>query len=73
MIQVPNTQNGTLLTEADVAQRLNLAIGTLQSWRIDGKGPGFLKLGRAVRYRPEDVESYIRGAVKGSAREAGHV
>jgi predicted DNA-binding transcriptional regulator AlpA len=31
---------------------------TVRSWRLKGVGPRFLKMGRAVRYRPEDVREY---------------
>jgi predicted DNA-binding transcriptional regulator AlpA len=36
---------------------------TVRSWRLKGTGPRFLKMGRAVRYRPEDVEEYERRAL----------
>lgn len=51
-----------LLDETEVAERLNVSIGTVQNWRTRKEGPRYVKLGkRAVRYRPEDVESFIEG------------
>jgi hypothetical protein len=35
----------------------------VRSWRLKGVGPRFLKLGRAVRYRPQDVDDYERQAL----------
>jgi predicted site-specific integrase-resolvase len=58
----------SLMTESDVAQRLNLAIGTLQTWRSAGRGPSYVKLGRAVRYRQEDVARFVRDSLSSSAR-----
>ncbi|MBU3887215.1 AlpA family transcriptional regulator [Methylosinus sp. KRF6] len=48
-----------LLTEQQAAEYLNLAVRTLQQWRVQGKGPKFIKLSRAVRYRQSDLEDYI--------------
>jgi predicted site-specific integrase-resolvase len=32
---------------------------TLQRWRVTGEGPPFVKIGRAVRYREDDLEKFI--------------
>lgn len=62
-----------LMTEVEVAQHLKLAINTLQNWRSQdpSRGPAFVKLGRAVRYRLEDVEAYIRCGRQSGVEEAG--
>ena len=49
----------TLLNEEQAAQRLNVAVKTLQKWRGVGGGPRFVKLGRCVRYSAADLEDYI--------------
>ena len=46
------------LTDIEVAARLGVSRFTVRSWRFKGVGPRFLKMGRAVRYRPEDVQEY---------------
>ena len=46
------------LTDVEVAVRLGVSRFTVRSWRLKGVGPRFLKMGRAVRYRPEDVREY---------------
>lgn len=46
------------LTDIEVAARLGVSRFTVRSWRLKGVGPRFLKMGRAVRYRPEDVQEY---------------
>ena len=48
-----------LLTENDVSKRLNVSVASLRRWRLQGRGPAFLKVGCLVRYRPEDLESWI--------------
>src|ERR671938_554925 len=52
-----------ILTDIDVAERLGVSRFTVRSWRLKGVGPRFLKMGRAVRYRSEDVDEYERQAL----------
>jgi predicted DNA-binding transcriptional regulator AlpA len=52
-----------MLTDIEVAARLGVSPFTVRSWRLKGVGPKFLKMGRAVRYRPEDVDEYVRQAL----------
>jgi excisionase family DNA binding protein len=56
------SEKGTL-TDVDVAARLGVSRFTVRSWRIKGVGPRFMKMGRAVRYRPQDVDEYERQAL----------
>lgn len=51
------------LTDIEVAARLGVSRFTVRSWRLKGMGPRFLKMGRAVRYRPQDVDDYERQAL----------
>ena len=46
------------LTDIEVAARVGVSRFTVRSWRLKGLGPRFMKMGRAVRYRPEDVQEY---------------
>ena len=55
------------LTEREVSDQLGLSVATLRAWRHRGQGPRFLRLGRAVRYLPADLEAFV-GA---SAVDAG--
>jgi len=58
-----NPSGKTTLTDIDVANRLGISRFTVRSWRLKGVGPRFLKMGRAVRYRPQDVDDYERQAL----------
>jgi predicted DNA-binding transcriptional regulator AlpA len=49
-----------LLNEQEVATRLSISIPTVRRWRLLRQGPKYLKVGStSVRYRPEDVESWL--------------
>jgi excisionase family DNA binding protein len=50
---------GRLLTPAEVAERLRVSTRTLEFWRHQGRGPAFVRVGKRVRYRPDDVEAFI--------------
>ena len=50
-----------LLKDVQVAARMQLAVATIRRWRIEGKGPRFVRLGGAVRYHVGDVEAWIEG------------
>ena len=58
-----NLSGKSTLTDIDVANRLGVSRFTVRSWRLKGVGPRFLKMGRAVRYRPQDVDDYERQAL----------
>ena len=48
-----------LRNESAVAKQLACEVKTLQAWRCRGGGPPFIRVGRLVRYRPQDVEAWI--------------
>jgi hypothetical protein len=50
-----------LVNESAAADLLLLSVRTLQRWRVEGRGPCFLKIGRRVAYRVADVEAWIEG------------
>jgi excisionase family DNA binding protein len=49
----------SLMTEDEVSKRLNVSVASLRRWRLQGRGPVFLKVGALVRYRPEDLEAWL--------------
>ena len=52
-----------VMTVGQAAEYLGLAVSTLNKWRCHGGGPVFIKMGRAVRYRVEDLEGYIQASL----------
>jgi hypothetical protein len=53
------TVNGRLINETQAAEILGRAVQTLRNDRHLRKGPAYLKLGRSVRYRVNDLFDYI--------------
>lgn len=49
-----------LLLPEDAAKILNLSTSWLAKARVDGNGPAFVKIGRAVRYREASLRKYIQ-------------
>lgn len=52
-----------LLTPAEAAQYLCLAVGTLANWRWRGDGPPYVRYGHRVRYRQSDLDVWMEGQV----------
>lgn len=48
-----------LLSEQAVAKQPNCEVKTLQAWRCRGGVLPFVRVGRLVRYKQEDVQAYI--------------
>ena len=57
-----------LLTEQDVAKQLHVSLACMRRWRLERRGPQFIKVGSLVRYRPEDVESWLASLPTGGAQ-----
>ena len=56
---MPNISHLPLLTERQAAERLGWTPDTLRLRRFRGQEPPYIKLGRSVRYAPEDIEAFI--------------
>lgn len=61
--QVLPAATDRILSDAQVAERLGVSLFTVRAWRYRGMGPRFLKMGRAVRYRSQDVEAFKQTAL----------
>jgi len=60
-------------TTKQAAEILGLKPTTLEVWRTRGDGPVYMKIGRAVRYRREDLESFMEAARRSSTSERAAV
>jgi len=58
-----------LLTETEVSRILQLKISCLRRWRMERKGPNYLKVGSRVRYRMADVQAYIANCQVGGGSQ----
>lgn len=48
------------LNPRELASRWHVSEKTLERWRAEGYGPSYVKLGRSVRYRLDDVWAHER-------------
>jgi excisionase family DNA binding protein len=60
----------TLWTEVEVAERLHISLASLRRWRLERRGPPFIKVGSLVRYKPDDLEAWMASLPTGGARPA---
>ncbi|WP_295400634.1 helix-turn-helix domain-containing protein [uncultured Thiocystis sp.] len=63
-MQTPISPVRRRLNEREAAAELGISFRTLQQWRVRGIGPVFLKLGRAVRYDADALETWLAQQVR---------
>lgn len=56
-IQLAETER--LWTVEDVSAYLGIPVATLYQWRSHNRGPAGRRVGRYLRYRPEDVKAWV--------------
>jgi len=54
----------TMFRTAEAATYLDVKPVTLETWRCKGGGPVFVKMGKAVRYRKEDLDEFITSRIR---------
>lgn len=63
-----------LQNETEVAKKLRVSLACLRRWRLEKRGPTFIKIGQLVRYRQEDLDSWLEslptGGIGSGRREA---
>jgi excisionase family DNA binding protein len=60
-----------LLTEAELADELKVSRRTLQRWRTEKRGPRWIRVGKAPRYKRGDVTAWLEAhAAEGDAGSA---
>jgi excisionase family DNA binding protein len=66
-----NEQN--VFNTPQAAEYLGLGVTTLEKWRVIGnKGPRFVRLGRAIRYRVKDLDAWLEEQVRTSTSDTGN-
>lgn len=58
------------MPQAQAATFLGLSPRTLERFRLEGRGPAFLKLGRRVVYSREDIVKWAEGQRRHSPSDA---
>jgi excisionase family DNA binding protein len=67
-MKIDVTQN--LLTAAEAAKYLRCSLRTLDRERAAGRGCPFVRMGRRIRYRREDIEAFVAAHLRGHVPEA---
>jgi excisionase family DNA binding protein len=58
-----------LLTPKEVAELLKVTVSWLAKARVRGEGPPYIRIGRSVRYREEDLIDWLKQRRRLSTRE----
>jgi predicted DNA-binding transcriptional regulator AlpA len=58
-----------LLNQREAAEFLRLSERTLERFRLTGDGPPYVKAGRRVVYRREDLDRWIEDHVRNNTSE----
>lgn len=66
----PTVTLPALLTQREVAEYLHKSEAWLERARVEGGGPKFIKCGRAVRYRADDLQAWMENNARQSTAEA---
>ena len=53
-------QQHKYLTPKEVQEIYKVNVGTLANWRLYGKGPAYIKVGRLVRYESATMEEFFQ-------------
>ena len=56
-------------TEPEAARLLRVSERSLQRWRGSGEGPTFVRAGRRILYRPDDIEAFLEASKARSTSE----
>jgi len=62
-----------LVSEAQFAAMMEVSEYTTQVWRVKGTGPLFVKLGRSVFYRLQDIEAWMAQNLHSSTETTGPI
>ena len=58
-----------VFTEIELAQRWAISPKTLQRWRLEGRGPRYLKLSKRVSYQITEVMAFEKEVLHTSTRD----
>jgi predicted DNA-binding transcriptional regulator AlpA len=53
-----------LLTEREVAELLKVSPGCLRHWRMEQRGPAFLRVGSLIRYEWSAIQQWLAEGTK---------
>lgn len=62
-----NEMEDRLLNAEEAAAWLGFSISALSQWRMAGKGPEFVRIGRAVRYKESALRAFVEARTKATS------
>ena len=65
-----NDSKFKLIDTVQLAEYLGNEVNTCEGWRLKGIGPRYIKVGRLVRYRIENVDLWLESQTRNSTCEA---
>jgi len=65
--------HGTYLDTKQASELTGVAAATLECWRRDGVGPSYVKLGRLVKYRRQDLDEYMAARIVACSAERSEI
>ena len=60
-----------LLSVGDVAALLQVPVATIYEWRYRGEGPDPIRIGKYLRFHPDDLARWLE-ARRVASRKVGH-
>lgn len=60
-----------LLNNDEAADELGISRRTLPVWRVQGKGPKFIKIGKLVRYERSELDAWMQANTHSSTSRIG--
>jgi excisionase family DNA binding protein len=60
----------TYFTPREAAEYLRSSTSTLAKARLTKRGPAFVRIGRAVRYRKSDIDAWMSSSVAGNVERS---
>lgn len=55
----PETRAIKLLDINELAEVLGIPVRTIRKWRYEGKGPACIKIGKYIRWHPNEVDRWL--------------
>ena len=59
------------LSDRELAERTGTRPQTWRKWRLQGRGPRYVKIGRLVRYRWRDVQAWLDSRTVENTAQSG--
>lgn len=56
---VPISADKLIISPPQLCAHIGVQLQTLSNWRMLGRGPKYIRVGRLIRYRMKDVEAWL--------------